>query len=127
MKISPTEAVDLLHKWRAEERFMGCLLLADQAQAKLVGRIDRLEDNAVHVSGLVEYDIDNPTFNDQAIYMKIPLLGAEYEYEEPGPETLDEPIVVESQLVIRLPNGLLFQLVAVHPLSEVRDRMDASE
>jgi hypothetical protein len=127
MKIGQAEAMDLLEKWRDESRFIGCLLLADRAEAKIVGRIDRIEDGAVLVSGLVDYDIDSPTFNDKAVSMKIPLAEAQYEYQEPGPETLDEPIVVESQLLLRIPNGVVFQLAVIHPINEWRDRIDPKD
>ena len=44
------EAVDLLRKWLAENRIIHCTVSANGVIAKVLGRIDTVENDAVHLS-----------------------------------------------------------------------------
>jgi len=50
MKVSEEEAVDLLHKWQAENRVIHCTVGTNGVVAKVLGRIDTMENKGVHLS-----------------------------------------------------------------------------
>jgi hypothetical protein len=132
MQISTAEALSLLRKWHEEHRLVNCAIatIVDGKAfqiASLCGTVSRVavDDAVIHIEVPVlvketAYDVSTCS------YVKVPLLGARYEYVEPEPQDIeDEDVsdvlshigahrIVESSLRIRMDAiGLVFALEVV--------------
>ncbi len=125
MYITEKDALDLLFKWRDEQRIVSCFFLISlQQQAKIIGRIDEIDNNNISISAS-SFSI---LFAEQ-FQMLFPLHNATYEYLESRdiPEDADRTKAaeetIESMLNITLPNATIIQLCVIYPIPELNERI----
>jgi hypothetical protein len=131
MRISTAEALSLLKKWHEEQRLVNCAIITivrgEAFQiASLHGTIVdvAVEDAAIHIE--VPVLVKETAYDVSTSYVKVPLLGARYEYVEPDPLDIeDEDVsnvlsrieadrVIESSLRIHMDAiGLVFAVEVV--------------
>ena len=117
MDISVAEATNLLHKWADEKRIIHCLLMMDNVQLKILGRVDYEQNGTVQVGQTrTTAPLGDRTF------IKFPLANATIEYSDAAHMT--ELVIStlkghDALLTIRCPSGIIIGLDVLSPLDDL--------
>jgi len=115
MKINADDALTMLRKWHEERRVIHCAIKFESMVARILGRIDSVDEHQVKFSSAQSRDPLGEANNAE-----IPLLGARFFYIEGRhvSEELGKLKGYDAMLTISHDSGLTIGLPVMHPLEE---------
>jgi len=115
METSQQDALDLLRKWQAENRVIHCTISANGVIAKILGRIDTVENDTIHLSAAKS----NVPLGE-ANFTEFPLTDSAFEYLDAAhtPEPLRNKLKGYDALLTVHRLGVSLALAVLPPLDE---------